>query len=91
MTFNRPSSDVHGVQKRMPIHELFKNETNDIHGHQGKTMNKTEEFLPLQEYIDFMKDVRDALNLHKDHLLIKFSTFYSELCSKNKAKHDKHE
>ena len=45
---------------------------------------KMEEFLPLQEYIDFLRDMRDALNLHKDHFLLKMSTYYSELRFKNK-------
>ncbi len=35
-----------------------------------------DEFLPLQEYIDFLRDVRDILHLHKDHFLSKFSMYY---------------
>jgi len=35
-----------------------------------------DEFLPLQEYIDFLRDVRDILHLHKDHFLTKFSMYY---------------
>lgn len=33
-------------------------------------------FIPLQEYIEFLKDMRDILNTHKDLLLLKMSTFY---------------
>jgi hypothetical protein len=39
-------------------------------------VENTDEFLPLQEYIDFLKDIRDAVNIHKDHLLNKLSQFY---------------
>jgi len=38
--------------------------------------DNADEFLPLQEYVDFLRDVRDILHLHKDHFLTKFSLHY---------------
>ena len=38
--------------------------------------DNTDEFLPLQEYIDFLRDVRDITNTYQDHLLTKLSLFY---------------
>jgi hypothetical protein len=62
----------------------LKSDTKDIeHDPSGKAA-KIEEFLPLQEYLDFLRDMRDTINLHKDHLLCKVSALYSELHAKNK-------
>lgn len=52
-------------------------------------LENTDEFLPLQEYIDFLKDIRDAVNIHKDHLLTKLSQFYLAWELKNSGKKKK--
>jgi len=70
------------MQKKVSIHEMLKNSEISVTSF-GRN-STVENFLPLHEYIDFMKDVRDALNLHKDHLLLKVSTFYTKLHSKTK-------
>lgn len=41
------------------------------------------DFLPHPEFIDFLRDLRDILNIHKDQLLLKVTLFYLSL---NKAK-----
>ena len=44
------------------------------------------EFLPQPEFVDFIKDMRDILNLHKDYLLLKITLFYLSL---NRSKKEK--
>jgi len=67
-----------------PRNPLSKHGTNFPLSASSGNHSNVENFLPLHEYIDFMRDLRDALNLYKDHLLVKFSTFYSELHAKVK-------
>jgi len=67
-----------------PRNPLPKHDTNVLPLVSSGNHSNVENFLPLHEYIDFMRDLRDALNLYKDHLLLKFSTFYSELHAKVK-------
>jgi hypothetical protein len=40
-----------------------------------KAKRDSDASLPPREYLDFLKDLRDILNLHKDHLLMKLSVF----------------
>jgi len=68
-----------------PRAPLPKSETNFLVPSSSGKHSNVENFLPLHEYIDFMRDLRDALNLYKDHFLLKFSSFYSELHAKVKA------
>jgi len=68
-----------------PRNPLPKYDTNFLLPASSGNHSNVENFLPLHEYIDFMRDLRDALNLYKDHLLVKFSTFYSELHAKVKV------
>jgi hypothetical protein len=32
--------------------------------------------IPLQEYLDFLRDLRDILNLHREYFLTKMNVFY---------------
>jgi hypothetical protein len=42
----------------------------------GDDRSKKLNFIPLQEYIEFLRDMRDILNVHKDMLLMKVGMFY---------------
>ncbi len=78
----RLDEKVFTINPRAP---LPKSETNFLIPSSSGKHSNVENFLPLHEYIDFMRDLRDALNLYKDHFLLKFSSFYSELHAKVKT------
>lgn len=44
-----------------------------------KATEKNQEIvsLPIEEYIEFLRDMRDIINLHKDYFIAKMSIFYS--------------
>lgn len=52
------------------------NETSPPGANEPIKMERSNNYLPLQEYIEMMKDMRDALHLHKDHLFSKLTSFY---------------
>ena len=34
--------------------------------------------LPIEEYVEFLRDMKDIINLYKDYFLAKMSVFYAK-------------
>jgi hypothetical protein len=65
--------------KRKVAKKLLSKDTESLGGSQVENLrrgNKEMVSLPSDEYIDFLRDLRDILNWHKDYFLSKMSVFY---------------
>jgi len=79
-------NDTHQLESspRKHAHKLTKLQTGKIFeaadadgsDHGEPKSEKHNNYLPLQEYIEMMKDMRDVIHLHKDHMFNKLTGFY---------------
>jgi hypothetical protein len=56
--------------------ETFEMDEEERQGNFISRQNTDGNTIPLQEYLDFMRDLRDILNLHKEYFLTKMNVFY---------------
>lgn len=47
---------------------------------------ESETYLPTNEYLEFLGDLKDSIQLHKDKLMIKMSSYLAEKLSQEKDK-----
>lgn len=86
-----PHNPTHRRERIKTRHFIGKNTFEEEDGPQSETVIKPKKdpaTLPHEEYIEFLKDLRDILNLHKDYLLLKTNIFYLVHPSNKVANHN---
>eukprot|EP00330_Aristerostoma_sp_ATCC50986_P001271 CAMPEP_0114578190 /NCGR_PEP_ID=MMETSP0125-20121206/2754_1 /TAXON_ID=485358 ORGANISM="Aristerostoma sp., Strain ATCC 50986" /NCGR_SAMPLE_ID=MMETSP0125 /ASSEMBLY_ACC=CAM_ASM_000245 /LENGTH=99 /DNA_ID=CAMNT_0001768061 /DNA_START=4318 /DNA_END=4617 /DNA_ORIENTATION=+ len=83
-------AETKSKKKITKLKEISTKAYEDEDGENSPSINKKDpsastNFLPIEEYLDFLRDMRDLLNIHSDILLFKLSCFCANFSTLRKS------